>query len=45
MIKTGEYENKLVFVEPCMSSISKDYDEKIYKEAIEKHGATEITKI
>lgn len=45
MIKTGEYENKLVFVEPCMSSISKDYDGKIYKEAIEKHGATKITKI
>jgi nicotinamidase-related amidase len=46
MIKTGDYEGKLVFVEPCMSSITKNSEMlKIYDEAIEKHGASKITKI
>ena len=46
MIKTGDYENKLVFVEPCMSSITKDNKTlEIYDKAIEKHGAIKITKI
>lgn len=46
MIKTGDYENKLVFVDPCMSSISKDSKIlEIYEKAIKEHGATRITKI
>ena len=46
MIKTWDYEDKLVFVEPCMSSITKDSKAlEIYEKAIKEHGATEITKI
>ncbi len=46
MIKTGDYEDKLVFVEPCMSSITKDSKAlEIYEKAIKEHGATKITKI
>lgn len=46
LIRTGDYEDKLVFVEPGMSSITKDSKIlDVYEKAIEEHGATKITKI